>query len=128
MELDIVGYHPRTGGLVHYEPSIDALSWTKSEERYAKKFKAGRRYIYSDKQFSWLLSDTKLRQIAVLVRHPRNRDHIAGGVLVSFDELMAEIRAKIVQCGIMASNEVPEQYHLLRTLQLTHVGYYKAVQ
>jgi hypothetical protein len=27
MELDIVGYHPKSLELVHYEPSIDALSW-----------------------------------------------------------------------------------------------------
>lgn len=36
MELDIVGYHPKTQKLVHYEPSIDALSWDKREARYVK--------------------------------------------------------------------------------------------
>jgi hypothetical protein len=25
MELDVVGFHPHSGTLVHYEPSIDAL-------------------------------------------------------------------------------------------------------
>ncbi len=48
MELDILGYHPRSGALVHYEPSIDALSWEKREARYKKKFAAGRNYIFSD--------------------------------------------------------------------------------
>ena len=27
MGLDVVGFHPHSGSLVHYEPSIDALSW-----------------------------------------------------------------------------------------------------
>jgi hypothetical protein len=71
--------------------------------------------------------ETPLQQIAVLISHPRGRDQIAGGTIISIDELMAEIRAKIVACGIMASNAVPEQYPLLRTIQLTHVGYYKAI-
>jgi hypothetical protein len=128
MELDIVGYHPRSGALVHYEPSIDALSWERREERYAKKFEAGRRYIYSDRLFSWLSPDTPLQQIAVLVRHPEGRNYIAGGLLISVDELMAEIRAAIVRCGVMARNAVPEQYPLLRTIQLSHAGYYRVVQ
>jgi hypothetical protein len=127
MELDIVGYHPRSGALVHYEPSIDALSWERREARYIKKFEAGRRYIYSDRLFSWLSPETPLKQIAVLVSHPRGRDHIAGGLLISVDELMAEIRTAIVQCGVMSRNAVPEQYPLLRTIQLTHVGYYGVV-
>ncbi len=128
MELDIVGYHPSSGDLVHYEPSIDALSWARREARYTKKFRAGRQYIFSDRLFSWLPLDTPLQQIAVLVSHPRNRDTLAGGILLSVDELMKEIRTKIVQCGNMAGNAVPEQYPLLRTVQLTHVGYHRALQ
>lgn len=126
MELDIVGYHPRSGNLVHYEPSIDALSWARREARYLKKFEAGNKYIHPD-IFPWLPPETPLQQIAVFVSHPRGRDHIAGGTIVSIDELMAKIRAKVVACGNMASNAVPEQYPLLRTIQLTHVGYRKAI-
>jgi hypothetical protein len=47
-ELDIVAYHPKSQDLVHYEPSIDAIGWTKREERYRKKFDAGRKYIFID--------------------------------------------------------------------------------
>jgi hypothetical protein len=93
MELDIVGFHPQTRDLVHYEPSIDALSWEKRETRYLKKFDAGRRYILAD-LFPWLERNTPLRQIAVFVSHPKGRDQIAGGAIVSIDELMAEIRAR----------------------------------
>lgn len=125
-ELDIIGYHPPSGSLVHYQPSIDAWSWKRREEGYEKKFRSGKNYIYSE-VFPWLSPETPLQQIAVLVSHPKGRDQIAGGVIVSVDELMAEIRGKVVECGIMASNAIPEQYPLLRTIQLTHVGYYKAI-
>ena len=39
MELDIIGYQPNTGTLVHYEPSIDALSWAKREARCQNKLR-----------------------------------------------------------------------------------------
>ena len=126
MELDIIGYHPNTGALVHYEPSIDALSWAKREARYQKKFEAGRNYIFRE-IFSWLPSSTPLQQIAVFVSHPKGRDTIAGGTIISIDELMAEIRGKVIEWGIMAKNAIPEQYSLLRTLQLSHAGYHRAI-
>ncbi len=126
MELDLIGYHPTTQDLVHYEPSLDALSWDKREARYKKKFSAARKYLFTE-VFSWLPPDTHLRQIAVLVNHPRGRDELAGGVLMSVDEITAEIRGKVIACGIMAKNAISESYPLLRTVQLSHVGYYSAL-
>jgi hypothetical protein len=126
MELDVVGYHPESGRVVHYEPSIDALSWPKREARYQKKFAAGRKYISSI--FPGLIASTALLQIAVLITHPKNRHKIAGGDIVSIDEMMAEIRAKVLARGIMSDNAIPEQYSLLRTLQLSHSGYYRTIQ
>lgn len=126
MELDVVGFHPKTRDLVHYEPSIDALSWERRTARYGKKFEAGRKYILTD-LFPWLPGETPIRQIAVFVSHPKGRDTIAGGSIVSLDELVAEIRAKVVRKGPMARNAISEQYPLLRTIQMTHVGYYQAV-
>jgi len=127
MELDIVAYHPPTQDLVHYEPSLDADSWKKREERYRKKFSAGRKYIRS-KVFGWLPKGTRLRQIAVFNTHPQNRHKIAGGILQSVDELMAEIRRAIVKQGLMNRNAVPEQFAHLRTLQLSHCGYSRLIQ
>ena len=127
MELDVVGFHPQSGALVHYEPSIDALSWEKREARYKKKFEAGRKYIFKE-LFSWLPKSTRLEQIAVFISHPLGRDTIAGGTIVSIDELMAEIRTKVTACGAMIRNAVPEQYPLLRTIQMSHVGYFRAIQ
>jgi hypothetical protein len=127
MELDIVAFHPQTQDLVHYEPSIDALSWEKREARHAKKFQAGKRYILKE-LFSWLSPATSIRQIAVFISHPRGRDSLAGGMIVSIDELMAEVRGKIVACGPMARNAISEQFPLLRTIQMALVGYYGIVE
>jgi hypothetical protein len=41
---------------------------------------------------------------------------------MSIDELMAEVRAKMIARGIMVENAIPEQFPLPRTLQLSHVG------
>ena len=65
----------------------------------------------------------EIEQMAVLISHPKGRDELAGGKIISVDELMAEIRQKVVECGIVAKNAIPEQYPLLRTLQLSHNGY-----
>src|SRR6266511_4656479 len=122
MELDVVGFHPQSRSLVHYEPSIDAKGWEVREARYKKKFEAGRKYIFSE-LFPWLPRSTKLEQFAVFYNHPRGRDMIAGGQILSIDELMAEIRGKVTNCGAMISNAIPELYPLLRTIQMSHAGY-----
>jgi hypothetical protein len=126
MELDVVGYHPQSGTLVHYEPSIDALGWEKREARYTKKFQLARKYMFTE-LFSWLPPSTHIEQIAVFYDHPRGRDRIAGGKIMSIDELMAEIRSKVITCGPMISNAISEQYPLLRTIQMSHSGYCRAI-
>jgi hypothetical protein len=123
MELDIIGYRPKSNELVHYEPSLDAIAWDKRELRYVKKFEAGRKYILSE-LFPWLKPAPKLQQFGVFITHPKNRHQIAGGTIISIDELMATIREKVVACGKMSKNAIPEQYPLLRALQLSHNGYY----
>ena len=127
MELDIVGYDPQTGALLHYEPSIDAHSWTTRETRYQKKFGAGEKYILKE-MFPWVPVSTRVRQIAIFVSHPKGRDEIAGGEIMSVDELMREIRDKIVSQGVMARAAISEQFPLLRTIQLAECGYYKALR
>ena len=126
-ELDVVGFHPKSGKLVHYEPSLDAQGWDERESRYKKKFEAGRKYIFKD-LFTWLPPSTQLRQIAVFYNHPRGRDKIAGGDIMSIDELMAEIKTKIAACGPMMRNAIPERYPLLRTIQLLHNGYHRVIE
>ena len=124
MELDIIGYRPQSNELVHYEPSIDATGWTKRAARYEKKFAAGRKYILTE-LFPWLKPAPELQQFAVFVDHPKDRHEIAGGAIVSIDEMMQKIRSKVMECGKMSRSAIPEQYPLLRTLQLSHNGYYR---
>lgn len=125
MELDVIAYDPHSGHLIHLEPSVDADSWEKREYRFKKKFGAAEKYIFTE-VFTWLDPGTPIESVAVLVSHPNNRDKLAGAKIKSIDELMAEIRSEIVEQGIIASNAIPEQYPLLRTLQMSHNGYYRA--
>jgi len=124
-ELDIVAYNPQINHLVHVEPSIDAHSWKKREERFDKKFKFGRDYIYDD-VFPWLSpKKTKLEQIAILITSSR-RD-LAGGNIISIDEFIKIITGEISALGIMSKSAIPEEYDLLRTIQMTINGYHKVV-
>lgn len=126
MELDVIGDHPQRRDLVHDEPSVDAHSWAVREHRYRRKFDAARKHILTD-VFTWLPADTPIRQIAVFPSHPRGRDRIAGGQIQSIDEVLAEIRAMVAESGPASRNAIPEGYPLLRTLQLTHCGYMRAL-
>lgn len=74
MELDVLAHHPHTGHLIHLEPSLDARTWARREERFGKKFAAGRKYIFSD-VFTWLDEQTPIDQVAMLVSHPKKPGH-----------------------------------------------------
>ncbi len=126
MELDVIAFDPHSGHLIHLEPSIDAHSWAIREQRFSKKFKSARKYIFSE-VFTWLDRKTKVEQVAILISHPKGRDTLAGGKLISIDELVLEIKQKIRGRGITAKNAIPEQYPLLRTMQLAENGYYKSL-
>lgn len=126
MELDIVAFHPHTQHLIHLEPSIDADSREKREVRYRKKFEAGKKFIFTE-VFTWLDAATPLEQVAIFISHPKGRDTLAGGKIVSVDELVSDIRAEVMKSGRMIQHAIPEQFPLLRTMQLTHCGYQKAL-
>jgi hypothetical protein len=127
MELDVVGYHPEQNRIVHYEPSIDALTWANREPSYEKKFAIGRKYMFTE-VFKWLPNKTRIEQIAVFYNHPKGRDKIAGASIMSIDELMAEIKSKVTACGPMIKNAISEQYPLLRTIQMSQVGYCRTLR
>ena len=126
MELDVIGYHPDKKDLVHYEPSVDAHAWDTREARFVKKFEAARQLILTE-VFSWLPAETPLRQIAIFPSHPKGRDTIAGGQILSIDEFVAEVRSQVVKCGIASRSAISENYPLLRVLQLSHCGYNRAL-
>ena len=124
MELDIVAYDPKTLTLVQIEPSTDAHSWSTREARFRKKFEAGRKYICKD-VFPWVQPNTAIEQIAVLISSGRRE--LAGGKVITIDELMKTIRDEIAQVGIMGKHAIPEHFDLLRTIQLVVRGYYKVI-
>lgn len=126
MELDVVGYHPKLNKIMHYEPSIDALKWSVREQRYEKKLTLARKYMFTE-IFPWLDKKTAIEQIAIFYNHPKGRDTIAGARLMSIDELVAEMRAKVIACGPMIRNAISEQYPLRRTIQMSHVGYSRPI-
>ena len=126
-ELDIVAYHPETDDLVHLEPSIDADSWKKREERFARKFRIGRKHIFRG-VFPWLSKKTPLRQVAVLITRGKNRTRVGGGHIWTIDEMMCEIRKGVVHQGPMVSSAIPEQFDLLRTIQMCECGYHRRIE
>jgi len=114
-ELDIVAFHPESKHLVHIEPTMDAHSWAKREERFEKKFKAGRKYI--PQLFKGMDIPNNIEQICLLgfgsnVNHPT----LAGGKVIMVSEFLAEIIEKISETSI-SSSAVSENHSLLRTLQ-----------
>ena len=119
-ELDIVAYHPETQDLLHIEPSIDAHSWKKREERFQKKFRFGREHIYKD-VFPWLSPETPLSQIAILVT--ASRKELCGANVISIDEFMRQVKDEIQEQGRMVKNAIPEEFDLLRTIQMAINGY-----
>jgi hypothetical protein len=126
-ELDIVAYHPVSGHLLHIEPSLDALSWEKRKEKYRRKFEAGKKHIFRE-VFPWLDPKTPIEQVAVLVTASRSsRKTIGGGAVVSIDEFVKKVKSAIVNRGIMAKSAIPEQYDLLRTIQMVTCGFFKVV-
>lgn len=123
-ELDIVAYNPQTDHLIHIEPSIDAHSWAKREERFEKKFRYGREFVYKD-VFPWLSPEIPLEQIAMLITS--SRKELCGGKVISIDEFIKQVKEEITALGIMAKNAIPEEFDLLRTIQLVSNGYYKVI-
>lgn len=114
-ELDVVAFHPEEKRLVHIEPSMDALAWAKREERFRKKFEAGRRHIPS--LFRGLNIPKEVEQIALLqFASKKNRDRLGGGKLMLVSEFLVEMLRDLRKHSV-ASNAVPEDKPILRTLQ-----------
>jgi hypothetical protein len=116
-ELDIVGFHPETKHLIQVEPSMDSASWAVREDRYAKKFTAGRKHIPN--LFSGMDIPKDVEQIALIVYcSPTTRRTLGGGRLVHVSAFLREIYAHIGQKGI-SSEIIPEQFTILRSFQFT---------
>ena len=119
-ELDVVAYHPESKHLIHIEASLDPYSWAEKEVRFKKKFQCGKKYIYE--VFPWLKKTSiKLDQVAIIVSS--TRDKVGGARVESVDDFMGRVKEKIEGAGVMRRNAIPEQYGLLRTIQMVVNGY-----
>lgn len=123
MELDVVAYHPTLNKLLHVEASLDAHSWVIREQRYIKKFTLGEKYILTE-VFTWLPPGTAIERIAIFPQ-VAGRNILAGAKLRSVDDFMLEIKTKVLNEKVMSKSAIPEQYPLLRTIQLALVGYHR---
>ena len=114
-ELTILAVHLENGDAVHVEPSMDAHSWEKREQRYQSRFELGRKFIpelLGDKG-----RDMPLRQVALIglgssINHPV----LGGGDVLSLGEFLARILNAFVGDDL-GGQPVPQQYPILRTLQ-----------
>lgn len=114
-ELDIVAFHPGLKHLVHIEPSMDSLSWERREQRYQKKFAAGRKYI--PQLFKGVEVPGKIDQVALFgLGSCVNNPTLAGGRVLLVSDLLQEITADL-RCKRVEKEAVSEQFPLLRTIQ-----------
>ena len=114
-ELDVVAIHPVTRHVLHVEPSLDALSWSKREERFARKFALGRAHI--PHLLDGLDAPADIDQVALLVFASRkNVTRVAGARLLLVSELMHEIVAEL-RTRPVEQAAVPEQFPCLRSIQ-----------
>lgn len=103
---------------MHVEPSMDAHTWAKREQRYAKKFAAGLKCIPG--LFAGLSLPSDIEQIALLgFASNANVKTLAGGRVMTSADLLAEITEEISKMRI-AKAAIPEQYPLLRTIQFAY--------
>lgn len=114
-ELDIVAFNPEIKHLVHLEPSMDAHTWEKREQRFQAKFAAGKQHIPD--LFKGFGDDLpEIEHIAVLVFAGKERQTVGGGKILLIQDLMQKIRSDLNGRSVN-NNAVPEQYVILRSLQ-----------
>jgi len=117
-ELDVVAYCPSRQHLVHVEPSMDSHTWAVREQRYQKKFDAGKRYIPA--LFGGMALPAAIDHIAVLgYASTARRTTLGGGRIITTAQLLTEITKDIAPRTIQSA-AVPEQYPLLRTVQFCY--------
>lgn len=122
-ELDVVAFDPQGQVLYHYELSMDSLSKVRREARFHKKFATGREHAHT--VFPWIAPETSLKQVLVLPGR-RSLPVLSKVTVRNLDDFMAEtVRADVRKAGYMVKAAIPEQFPLLRTIQLLECGYTK---
>lgn len=116
-ELDVVAYDPINSKLLHVETSMDADSWAERERRCARKFQTGEKYIRT--LFHGISGKTPIEKVAIFGIGSRKKNHqvVGGGTIKLIDEFVADILAELATVSWL-KRAVPEQYPLVRTLQV----------
>ena len=113
-ELGIVAVEPGAGRVVHLEASMDAHSWEQREQRYAKKFAAGRSHLPAA---IGGLGEGSLEQVVLVALGSRvNHPTLGGADVLTLADFLVEILAELRDGG-GAGVPVPQQFPILRTLQ-----------
>jgi hypothetical protein len=113
-ELDVVAFHPIRRHLVHLEPSFDLLSWPEREQHFEPKFAAGRKYLH---RMFGSEAQVHLEQIALIAADDEVPHTIAGARILRVPEFVAGMLETLCSFDV-AESLVPEQWPLVRTLQL----------
>lgn len=113
-ELDVVAFHPLRRHLVHLEPSFDLLTWQERERHFEPKFVAGRKYLH---RLFGTEGQVHLEQIALIVADEQMPRTIAGARVLRLSDFMSAMLEALGTFD-MAEAVVPEQWPLVRTLQL----------
>jgi hypothetical protein len=124
-ELDVVGFHPARQHFIHVECSIDANSWPEREKKFRQKFEKGRKhaaFIFSGMELPSALDQVVVHGFAGAAN--KHRD-LGGGRLMTSQELAAEIMNGIPTD--MSKSAVPENFPIIRTLQLSIMAGTKAI-
>ena len=113
-ELDVVGFSPETKHLIHYECSTDSLTIEERQEKFARKFEMGRMYVAA------LFPGLALPPLEQKVLHAyasKTQTQMGGADVVRVQDLVTDILAQL-RLQKLSNKAVPEQYPLLRTLQI----------
>jgi hypothetical protein len=115
-ELDVIAFSPALKKIIHIETSTDSSKWSIREERYRKKFAAGRKYV--PKLLSLATIDGyKFDQVALFVfASATNVKTIGGGQVLSINDFIKEIKSEL-NAKKVAKAAVPEQFPLVRAIQ-----------
>ena len=78
--------------------TVDRCEYLGKTRWFGAKFARGREYIFTE-LFTWLSEDIEIEQIAICPSHPKGRDTLGGGRLISIDEFIHEVRTAVAAKG-----------------------------
>ena len=116
-ELDVVAIDLQAKRILHYEPTMDALSWAEREKRFRRKFDAGKKYIPELFVDFMRIHPDWIEQYAVL-GFGSDADHktIGGGRVITARKLFQSI-LKDLQDKTIDKQAISENMPRLRTIQ-----------